>query len=161
MVELRVSVDVDAAPERVFAGLTDWARQGEWMPGTHVAVVKGDGDAVGDEILARTALSERRGIGRIGFDDPMRITGWEPPLRCEVLHLGRVVRGGGVFVVEPQGAGSRFTWIEWVDPPLGLVGQMGLRAARRPTQRALAVALRRFARWVERESPATEVAAAQ
>jgi carbon monoxide dehydrogenase subunit G len=148
MVELRVSVEVDASPERVFAGLTDWARQGEWMPGTSVRVTQGNGEAVGDEILARTAL------GPVGFDDPMRITGWEPPLRCEVLHLGRVVRGGGVFLVEPQASGSRFTWIEWVDPPLGLIGQMGLRAGRRPTQRALAVALRRFARWVERSAPA-------
>ncbi len=152
MVELRVSVDVEAPPERVFAALTDWARQGEWMPGTQVAVVKGGGNAVGDEILARTALP---GVKRLGFDDPMRITGWEPPVRCEVLHLGRVVRGGGVFVVEPRSSGSRFTWIEWVDPPLGLVGQVGLRAGRRPTQRALAVALRRFARWVESSAPAT------
>lgn len=142
MVELRVSVDIDAPPERVFAGLTDWARQGEWMPGTRVAVTKGTGDGVGDEIVARTAL------GPVGFDDPMRITGWEPPNRCEVLHLGRVVRGAGVFLVEARGSGSRFTWVEWIDPPLGLVGQFGLRAGRRPTQRALAVALGRFARWV-------------
>ena len=59
MVELRVSVDVNASPERVFAGMTDWARQGEWMPGTQVVVVKGEGDAVGDMIVARTALSDR------------------------------------------------------------------------------------------------------
>ena len=51
---------------------------------------------------------------------------------------------------EPATA-STFTWVEWVDPPLGLVGQAGLRAGRRPAQAALRVALRRFARWVERE----------
>jgi carbon monoxide dehydrogenase subunit G len=148
MVELRATVDVAAPPERVFQALTDWSRQAEWMPGTSVRVVKGGGDAVGDEIVARTALP---GLRRVGFDDPMRITGWEPPLRCEVQHLGRVVRGGGVFVVEPRGTDSAtFSWIEWIDPPLGLVGQAGLRAGRRPTQAALGVALRRFARWVER-----------
>jgi hypothetical protein len=59
-----------------------------------------------------------------------------------------------VFLVEPLASGSRFTWVEWVDPPMGLVGQFALRAGRRPTQRALAVALRRFARWIERESQA-------
>ncbi len=150
MVELRAAVDVAAPPEQVFRALTDWSRQGEWMPGTTVRVTKGAGDAVGDEIVARTALP---GIRRVGFDDPMRITSWEPPLRCEVAHLGRVVRGGGVFVVTPDGAdptnASTFSWIEWVDPPLGLVGQAALRAVRRPTQAALRVALRRFARWVE------------
>ena len=87
-----------------------------------------------------------------GFDDPMRITGWERPARCEMTHLGRVVRGGGVFLVEAREGGSRCTWVEWVDPPLGLVGQLGLRAGRRPTQRVLRVALRRFARWVEAET---------
>ncbi len=149
MVELRASTFIDASVERVFRALTDWPRQGEWMPGTQVRVVKGNGDAVGDEIVARTALP---GLRRIGFDDPMRITGWEPPLRCEMQHLGRVVRGGGVFVVEPERGGSAFSWIEWIDPPLGLVGQTGLRAGRRLTEATLRAALRRFARWVERPS---------
>ena len=120
------------------------------MPGTAVRVVKGHGDAVGDEIVARTALPAST---RLGFDDPMRITGWERPVRCEVLHLGRVVRGAGVFEVEPlETGGSRYTWIEWVEPPLGIVGQLGLRAGRRPTEYALRVAVRRFARWVERSA---------
>jgi hypothetical protein len=131
--------------------MTDWARQGEWMPGTQVAAVKGRGDAVGDEILARTALSRGR-LGRVGFDDPMRITGWERPVRCEVLHLGRVVRGAGVFLVQARDdGGSRYTWVEWVQPPFGLLGQAGLRLGRRPTELTLRVALRRFARWVEQE----------
>ena len=150
MVELRVGVDIDATPAQVFAGLTDWARQGEWMPGTAVRVVKGGGDAVGDEIVARTAIPLWT---RLGFDDPMRITGWEQPVRCEVLHLGRVVRGAGVFEVQAlETGGSRYTWIEWVDPPLGMIGQLGLRAARRPTEWVLGVAVRRFARWVERSA---------
>jgi carbon monoxide dehydrogenase subunit G len=152
MVELRASVDVDASPERVFAAMTDWARQGEWMPGTQVAVTKGRGDAVGDTILARTALSAGK-LKRAGFDDPMRITAWEEPSRCEVVHLGRVVRGAGVFEVEPLGpldeGRSRYTWVEWVEPPFGLVGQVGVRVARRPTELALRSALRRFALWVE------------
>ena len=152
MVELRVSIDVAAPPERVFEAMTDWAHQGEWMPGTSVAVVKGSGQAVGDEIVARTALSKGK-LNRAGFDDPMRITGWERPVRCEVLHLGKVVRGAGVFEVEPLSTGgSRYTWIEWVDPPLGVVGQVGLRVARRPTELALRIALKRFARWVEQGS---------
>jgi carbon monoxide dehydrogenase subunit G len=147
VVELRAEVDVDASPAKVFQALTDWAHQGEWMPGTHVRVTEGGGDAVGDEILARTALGSGL-LSRVGFDDPMRITRWEPGVRCDVLHLGRVVRGTGVFLVEPRGSGqARFSWVEWVDPPFGRVGDLGLRLARKPTEFALGIALKRFARW--------------
>ncbi len=149
MVELRVAVDVAAPPAQVFAGLTDWTHQGEWMPGTRVRVTKGEGTAVGDEILARTALPGV--LRRIGFDDPMRITVWESARRCDVLHLGRVVRGTGAFIVEPRdGGGSRFSWVEWVDAPFGRLGERVLRIGRRPTEFALRIALARFARWVER-----------
>ncbi len=148
-----MSVDVAASPERVFAALTDWERQCEWMPGTDVRVVRGGGDAVGDELVARTAVPGKR-LARVGFDDPMRITGWEPPYRCEVLHLGRVVRGSGLFEVRAGAAGgAAFTWVEWVEPPLGTVGQIGLRVGRRPLEAGLRVALRRFARWVQTAYP--------
>jgi carbon monoxide dehydrogenase subunit G len=152
MVELRVEVDVDASPTTVFDALTDWTHQGEWMPGTQVRVTKGGGSAVGDEILARTALSTGR-LRRAGFDDPMRITRWEPGVRCDVLHLGRVVRGTGAFLVEPRGSDkARFSWVEWVDPPFGRFGELGLRLARKPTEFALRIALRRFARWAGQRS---------
>jgi hypothetical protein len=121
------------------------------MPGTQVRVAKGSGDGVGDEIVARTALPGAW-LKWMGFDDPMRITHWEPEVRCDVVHLGRVVRGTGAFIVEPRGAASRFSWIERVDPPFGRFGQLGLRLLRRPTEFALGVALKRFARWVERAS---------
>jgi hypothetical protein len=148
-VELRVDIDVDASPARVFAALTDWTHQGEWMPGTQVRVTKGTGERVDDEILARTALPGAW-LKRAGFDDPMRITRWEQDVRCDVLHLGRVVRGTGAFIVEPRAAAARFSWIEWVDPPLGRFGELALRVARRPTEFALGIALKRFARWAER-----------
>jgi hypothetical protein len=79
----------------------------------------------------------------------MRITAWEPPYRCDVLHLGRVVRGTGSFRVEPTAAGSRFVWHEDVEAPLGAVGDRLLRVGRRVAESALKVALKRFARWVE------------
>jgi hypothetical protein len=148
-VELRVEVDVDASPAQVFAAVTDWSHQGEWIPATQIRVTKGSGDAVGDEIVARTALPGAW-LKWAGFDDPMRITRWEPEVRCDVVHLGRVVRGTGAFIVEPRGAAARFSWIEWVDPPLGRFGQLGLRLLRLPIEFALSIALKRLARWVER-----------
>jgi len=69
---------------------------------------------------------------------------------CEVLHLGRVVRGTGAFQVDPlPGGGSRYTWVEWIDPPGGALGRGALTLARRPFEAALRLALRRFVRLVE------------
>ncbi|GAB2865815.1 SRPBCC family protein [Lentzea nigeriaca] len=103
MTELELTVEVAAPPDTIFRAMTDWERQSEWVFGTHVSVVAGDGKSVGSEIDART----------FGVSDRMRITRWDPPHAVEVEHLGRVVRGTGVFVVR----GSRFVWTERLDVP--------------------------------------------
>ena len=149
MLEIRVSIDVDAPPEQVFEALTDWARQGEWMPGTSVRVIRGAGDAEGDEIVARTAAPG---------------SAWASTIRCaspagNAPSAVRCCISGGSYAApacssssraRPDG-GSRYTWAEWVEPPFGRFGQAGLRPARRPIELVLRVALRRFARWVEQE----------
>jgi polyketide cyclase/dehydrase/lipid transport protein len=141
MVELTVTVAVDADVEQTWRAAIDWPRQGDWIPLTDVRVTQGDGSAVGDRVVARTA------IGPIGFDDLMEITAIEPPRRCDVVHLGRVVRGTGVFAVAPRPAGgSRFTWTERLDLPLGGFGRAGFLVIRPLAVLALRFALRRFAR---------------
>ncbi|NUR08748.1 MAG: SRPBCC family protein [Nocardioidaceae bacterium] len=118
-------VDVAAPAALVWALVTDWPRQGDWVPMTRVERVDG-ADGVGGRFRAWT------GIGPVGFWDPMTITSWERGPdgggRCEVLHRGRVVRGEGEFLVEAYGAdASRFTWAEVVDVPLGRLGALGWR----------------------------------
>jgi len=127
--ELSLSVDVAAPPAVIFAAMTDWDRQSEWMLGTSVSVVSGDGRSAGSELVASTC----------GIADRMRITRWEEPHVVEVLHLGTVVRGTGVFEVR----GSRFLWTERLTVPFGF-----------PLVRPVVVAglrysLRRFARFAE------------
>jgi len=112
---LELGVDVAAPVEVTWAAVTDWARQGEWMLATEVRVTAGDGRGVG------TGLTAFTGVGPVGFTDTMRVTAWEPPRRCAVRHTGRLVRGTAEFLVEPRGAGSRFTWAEDIPKPLGLV----------------------------------------
>lgn len=141
MADLAVSVDVDAPAERVWAALTDWDRQGEWMLGTTVRATVGQGRRVGDEMAAMT------GIGRIGFLDRMRITRWEPPHVCEVLHTGRLVRGPGAFTVRERGAGSTVVWSEQLDLPLGRLGRLGWPLVRPIARWGLQLSLQRFARW--------------
>ena len=96
---LVLTVDVDAPVEQTWAGATDWAGQSTWMLGTRVEPTAQGGRGVGGGIEAFT------GVGRVGFLDRMEITLWEPPRRCHVRHLGRVVRGTGAFEVEPAPGG--------------------------------------------------------
>jgi Polyketide cyclase / dehydrase and lipid transport len=149
-----VTASVTAAlpAEAAFAAATDWERQGEWMPLTRVSA-QGSGRAVGDRLRAVT------GLGPVAFVDSMRITGWEPGRRCDVLHTGRVVRGTGTFAVEPLGPGrSRFTWSEELELPLGAAGRVAWRfGGGAATGLAARWALRRWVRWAEARAAAGDL----
>lgn len=133
---LAVSVRVQAPVDAVWAAVTDWERQGQWMPATRVRATAQGGRGVGGGIEAFT------GIGRIGFLDTMVITEWEPPHRCTVRHTGRLVRGGGVFeVADAPGGASTLTWIEDLDLPGGLLGRLGWRLIKPAVRYAVAHAL--------------------
>jgi carbon monoxide dehydrogenase subunit G len=65
---------------------------------------------------------ERAGavLGRVGFDDPMTVTVFEPPTathagRCEIVKTGTVVLGTAGFTVVPHGGTSAVTWWEDVE----------------------------------------------
>jgi hypothetical protein len=146
--ELTVSVDVEAPPLQVWRALTDWERQGEWMPLTDVRVVGGDPHGVGGRIEARTGLP----LGRrhAGLLDTMEITGWHPPYRVEVLHTGRVVRGPGIFEVRSRMAGATVVWTEQLDLPWGRLGRVGWPLVRPAAAFALHLGLNRFRDFARR-----------
>jgi Polyketide cyclase / dehydrase and lipid transport len=138
---LSVSVDIDATVERTWAVVTDWERQGEWMPMTDVRVSADTPMGVGAKISARS------GVGAASFVDPMVVDVWAPPHRCEVVHLGKLVTGRGVFTVEalPDDR-SRFTWQEQLEGE-GLRRIID-RAGLPPTRVLLNVALKRLVRLI-------------
>lgn len=140
---IAVDVVVDAAPDVVFAAVTDWPRQSEWMLGTRVWATAQDGEGVGGGVAAFT------GRGRAGFLDTMVITRWEPPHRCDVRHTGRVVRGTGSFEVLalPDGR-SRFVWSEELELPLGWAGRLGWPAVRPVFALGVRRSLERLARSI-------------
>jgi hypothetical protein len=139
-----LDVIIDAPAERVFAALTDWVGQGDWMLGTRVEVRSGDGHSVGSTLAAWT------GLGPVGFWDTMVITAWDPPHRVDVLHTGRLVRGLGVMeVFELPDQRSRFVWREELDLPLGVLGRIGWPVARPAFLAGVKASLGRFARLVE------------
>ena len=145
MAEIVLHVDIDAPPERAWAALTAWETQGEWMVLTRVWSTDLGGIGVGGGIEGCT------GIGPVGVLDTMRITVWDPPRRCDVLHTGRVVKGTGIFEVIELGAGrSRLVWSEILDLPLGVLGRLGFPLVRPLFAWGVQRSLNRFARYVER-----------
>ncbi|OQO90235.1 SRPBCC family protein [Saccharomonospora piscinae] len=144
MSDLAVSVEVAAPAGTTWLALTDWERQSEWILGTTVRVVAGNGRSVGSRLEAFT------GVGGIGVTDTMEITSWEPPVRCTVRHLGKIVRGTGGFHVHARGPQrSVFVWAEEFTPPFGPVGRLGWLLVRPAFTLALRRSMRTFARFAE------------
>jgi len=141
-VRIALEVVVDAPVEQTWAAAVDWDRQGEWMLGTSVTATAQGGQGVGGGLEAFT------GLGRLGFLDTMEITAWEPPHRCAVLHTGRLVRGTGLFEVQPRGTRSAFLWSEDLELPLGAAGRAGWPVVRPLFVAGLRRSLDRFAVWV-------------
>ncbi|WP_295148235.1 MULTISPECIES: SRPBCC family protein [unclassified Saccharopolyspora] len=106
--QLRLEVPVPAPPEAVWAAATDWPRQGEWMLGTSVHVVRGDGGP-GSQLAAFT------GFYGLGFLDTMEIVEMREPLCCRVRHTGRLISGEGGFRVISRGDDDRSTFVWWED----------------------------------------------
>ena len=150
---VRAEVEVAVRAEVVWDYVTDWPRQGEWIPFTRVEeVAAGDGvgraDRVGGRIRAWT------GIGPVGFWDPMTITGWsrseDGSARCEVLHTGAVVRGEAEFAVVARGFDScTFRWWEHLQVPGGPLGPLVWKVAGSGMQKMVDLSLRRLATRVE------------
>jgi uncharacterized protein YndB with AHSA1/START domain len=144
---VRSEVPVAAPAGQVWSYLTDWSRQGEWIPLTRVEELD-SADRVGGRLRAWT------GVGPVGFWDPMTITAWEQSVdgsaRCEVLHTGRVLAGEGEFAVTARDAGScTFVWWERLVVPGGPAGAVAWRLAAPAVQRSVDRALRTMARRVE------------
>jgi carbon monoxide dehydrogenase subunit G len=137
-------VRVDATPQQVWDVVTDWERQGEWIPLTRVWRTGGSPGDVGETITART------GVGPLAFDDTMTVLEVEPPLRCRVAHTGRVVRGTGEFRLTALPDGTRLVWWEEVEVPGGRLAPLLWRLASPFVRVGFALALRRLAHLVER-----------
>lgn len=140
-IEERVAVAVPV--EAAWAGLTDWEDQTGWMLFTDVIVEPG-GHRVGERLDAFTR------IAGLGFHDPMEVTTWDPPHRVEVVHLGKVVRGAGIFEVRPAPGGAWLVWVEDLDLPLGRLGALGFALLRPGFRLMLRQSLRRLAKQLER-----------
>jgi hypothetical protein len=147
---VRRDIDLAVPAQVAWAYITDWPKQGEWIPQTRVEVVDA-ADRVGGRLRAWT------GVGRVGFWDPMTITAWEVQpdgtRRCEVLHTGAVLRGEGGFVVQPRSATTcRFVWWERLVVPGGPFAALLWKGGGPVTGAMLGLCLRRLAARLERHA---------
>ncbi len=149
---VRAGVTVAADTDSVWNLVVDWGRQHEWILATHAE----GGHGLGATVTGRTAL------GPVGFTDQMVITEWEPPRRCTVTHVGKLVRGSGEFEVLPHAAGgwrvrraAELRWTERVELPLprGLGRLVGAWVIGPVARLGLGWSLRRFARMATRLRP--------
>ena len=110
-----MSLVIDVPIEKVWAALADWESQREWMLQTKVEVTSDLREGVGTSIAAFT------GIGKLGIMDHMTVTSWEPPMVCDVIHTGKIIKGTGLFRLEKiNDEETLFHWSEIVIAPRAL-----------------------------------------
>lgn len=122
---VQADVPVNAPAHLVWGYVTDWPRQGEWIPFTHVEIVP-----TGRDVHARGVGGRFRawtGLGPVGFWDPITITAWEQRAdgsgRAEIMHTGKVVHGDAEFSVRADGpATCRVRLSEHLEVPGGPIG---------------------------------------
>jgi hypothetical protein len=123
MVVIEMSEMLPGPPEVVWELLTDWERQGEWMlEASDFVVTSPQRQGIGVEAEATIK------IGGIKARDKVKVVGWEPGHRLAIRHLGWVGGMGELFLT-PYGDDETFLfWREELEPPLGLLGAVGLFA---------------------------------
>jgi uncharacterized protein YndB with AHSA1/START domain len=129
---IRVAIDIDATPERVWDVVEPVERHVDWMhDAVAIRFTSEQTRGVGTEFLCDTK------VGPFKLVDRMEITEWEPGAVMGVRHIG-MVTGTGRFTLEPIDLGrrTRFVWEEtlvfpwWMGGPLGaLIGGKVVLAA--------------------------------
>lgn len=120
---LAITLTIPAEHDRVWERIADWSSQGDWMLQTKVWVTSDQIEGVGTSIAAFTGplyfLYPR--FKSFGLLDLMEVTHWQPPYRCDVKHVGKVLKGSGSFQLSEAGNSStRFYWSETIEAPKAL-----------------------------------------
>lgn len=121
MGNIRVSIDINASPTKVWQVVEPVERHVDWMAdAVAIRFITDQTRDVGTEFFCDTK------VGPIKLVDKMTITKWTPNEVMGVRHTG-VVTGTGEFTLEPldNGARTRFTWTEKLTFPWWLGGAIG------------------------------------
>ena len=145
---LTLTIKINKPVDEVWRSLVDWKGQSKWMLQTKVwseldqdRTVK---NGKGVLIFAFTGIFPKLYPKlKLGILDTMEVTNWKPPHICEVMHIGRVIRGTGKFELKKVRGGTIFYWQEEVIAPALI-----LLFAKPALLIGVRLSLRRFARQV-------------
>ncbi len=116
---IAITVKLPVSIERAWNSIQDWESQSDWMLQTRVWVTSEIREGIGTEIEAFTGLIPSKKF--FGILDSMRVTQWNPPYSCEVLHTGKIIKGTGLFRLEKiNDEETLFHWSEIVIAPRAL-----------------------------------------
>ncbi len=117
---LAVDLPIAAPATKVWEAIAAWQGQSNWMLQTKVLLTSKESAGVGVTIEAFTGPLYRfyPRFAWLGVLDLMRVTHWQPPVRCDVIHYGKIIKGTGTFEVEAVGEQSSiFHWSEEIAAP--------------------------------------------
>ncbi len=110
-------------PESIWQLITDWEHQDDWMlEASDFVVVSDVREGVGVEAEATIR------IGGIQTRDRVRVAEWEPHRRLVIEHLGWVTGRGIIELTAVAGERTHVWWREELNPPLGVLGAVGMTA---------------------------------
>ena len=115
---LRITINLPCSQERAWTAIADWESQGNWMLQSKVWVTSQIREGVGTSIAAFTGpfYKSYPKFAALGLLDTMVVTNWQPPIRCDVLHTGKVLKGTGTFeLIEISQSATRFNWSEDIE----------------------------------------------
>lgn len=117
---LSISLTIPGPVDSVWKKIADWQSQGEWMLQTKVWVTSQETEGVGTSIAAFTGPLHRiyPRFRFLGLLDLMVVTKWQPPHRCDVEHVGKILKGTGTFqLTQMNSSTTRFDWSETIQAP--------------------------------------------
>jgi hypothetical protein len=117
--QISISIRINAPRQKVWEKISDWSSQGDWMLQTKVWVTSVSDQGVGTSIAAFTGPLHRfyPRFKLLGLLDLMTVTHWEPPVRCDVEHVGQILKGSGSFILREENSATIFDWSETIIAP--------------------------------------------
>ena len=115
---IQISVTLPCNQGRAWQAIADWEDQGRWMLQSKVWVTSQIREGVGTSIAAFTGplYKSYPKFAKFGLLDTMVVSNWQPPIRCDVLHTGKVLKGTGTFeLVKISESATKFNWSEDIE----------------------------------------------